>query len=116
MTKELKSVRDALELLSNYHNHVNMSIGGICEIANEALSTLDSIMAVPDEYVIVPLKPTGTMLMYGVHVQERDEFRNDGYGVNAEKIYKAMLSAAPKHGGGLDNQTPRYGNYNGEPK
>lgn len=96
MTKELKSIRDALELLCD---NSKLSKETCAVMKDSILATLDSIMAVPDGYVMVPLKPTGTMLMYGVHVQERDEFRNDGYGVNAEKIYKAMLSAAPKHGG-----------------
>ena len=96
---DLKTVRDALRGVRMHKCMFDCDEDFLkqCKEVNKALATLDRMIETPapQGWKLVPLKPTGTMLMYGIHVQERDEFKNDGYGINAEKIYKAMLSAAP---------------------
>ena len=47
---------------------------------------------VPDNYIAVPLEPTGPMIMYGIHAHEKnDDLPNIGLGPKCVGIYKAMI-------------------------
>lgn len=49
---------------------------------------------VPEGYALVPIEPTGPMLMYGIHAHERnDDLPNLGLGPKCVGIYKAMIKA-----------------------
>lgn len=107
MIKELKEVRNALsdskaEFWDDWHS--NMSEGDfenhwlIMDI-DKSLATLDRIIAdhipdarkmvVPDGYALVPIEPTEEMSVEGII-----NWTHEGAFVN--KIYKAMISAAPQ--------------------
>ena len=53
--------------------------------------------AVPKGWKLVPIEPTGPMIMGGIHAHERnDDLPNIGTGPKSVGIYKAMISAAPQ--------------------
>lgn len=139
MTKELKDIRDALEGLINqyaesYPNVVAAADRGIIpdkiyDDAKQALSTLDSIMA-GGGWQDISTAPKDEFVKIRTHYYDATAFfdtaDSDWFFERVDKKYYSRvaneithwmpLPAAPKHGGGLDNQTPRYGNYNGETK
>lgn len=82
MTKDLQQVRDALAELVDWE-HPNF------EEHNEALATLDSIMAVPDGYVMVPIATLK-------HWRELVDLNPKDL---APRMDNYILPAAPKHGG-----------------
>lgn len=90
-------LKDNLGCHTTYHCFGVVKV--VTEKAEQALATLDSIMGVPNGYVMVPIKPTERMVMAAINKAADVEIIQKKPRTKVEDIYKAMLSAAPKHGG-----------------
>ena len=136
MTKELKAIRDALNIIEAVICHDVCSstdskiadTGNLCmEKISTVRTTLDSIIAGGGWMPIESAPKDGTTVLgtngewihtiyWSNYRHTDDNYWNSGGIPFRDATHWMHLPAAPKHGGGLDNQTPRYGNYNGETK
>ena len=90
--KNLQQVRDALveyQQIQNYDLLPQKAEKILEEYGDTIIATLDSIMG---DYVLVPKEPTEEMLEDGYYMDCVDIAK-------LKRSYKAMIAAAPKHGG-----------------
>lgn len=90
--KNLQQVQDALERVKTFIGTIIVVRGYGQEQYSDictSLATLDRIMG---DYVLVPKEPTEEMLEDGYYMDCVDIAK-------LKRSYKAMIAAAPKHGG-----------------